>query len=168
MSVPPLPSQCIPKYTHQCLPPPPPPSLLHQALDSGQHGAAASLAVSAVVITWLKLRFLIAPMRSYYLLIRSFWDQHQTDNNNKHSLQWNSVMTLPASRAMGRGIVWTWELQAMWGAFPGDLVVQLTSWWAPAWDFWPGEDPPQPARALKRLSWVVFPWDSGNFWRMAW
>lgn len=73
---------------------------------------AVSQALSAVVITGLKLRFLIAPMRSYYLLIRSFWDQHQTDNNNKHSLHWNSVMTLPACGAMGRGIVWAWKLQA--------------------------------------------------------
>lgn len=74
-----------------------------------------SRALSAVVIMGLKLRFLIAPMRSYYLLIRSFWDQHQTDNNNKHSLHWNSVMTLPACGAMGRGIVWVWKSQATWG-----------------------------------------------------
>lgn len=32
----------------------------------------------AVVRSGLKLRFLIVPRRSYYLLIRSFWDQHQT------------------------------------------------------------------------------------------
>lgn len=32
----------------------------------------------AAVRRGLKLRFLIAPRRSYYLLIRSFWDQHQT------------------------------------------------------------------------------------------
>ena len=118
MSVPQFPFQSIPEYTYQYTGRVPLPllsslSLLHEALDSGGHSAEMSLAVSAVVITWLKLRFLITPMRSYYLLIRSFWDQHQTDNNNKHSLHWNSVTTLPASWAMGRGIVWTWGLQAM-------------------------------------------------------
>ena len=80
----------IPFSAHRLAHPPVPLRLphsspLHQALFSEGQSPAKILVVSAVVITGLKLRFLIAPMRSYYLLIRSFWDQHQTDNNNKHS-----------------------------------------------------------------------------------
>lgn len=118
----PFPSERDPAHAHRCLPGPPPrspPPLSGRPWSERQAQCRgdAGLPFSAVVVTGLKLRFLIIPMRSYYLLIRSFWDQHQTDNNNKHSLHWNSVMTLLARGAVGRGVPWAWKRQAREGHF---------------------------------------------------
>lgn len=177
----------IPFSAHRLAHPPVPLRLphsspLHQALFSEGQSPAKILVVSAVVITGLKLRFLIAPMRSYYLLIRSFWDQHQTDNNNKHSfLELSNDPACPAGLvAMGRGSVcaWKWqgELRGISWRFRGaGTEVQLTSRWAPAWDFWLAGGTSaviaqgarrtlhSPAQGLERWSWVVFPQDLRKF-----
>lgn len=64
----------------------------------------AKFAFYTVVRRELKFRFLIALLRPYYLLIRSFWEQHQT-YNNKHSFHGEvcSCRSSPAASATGPG-----------------------------------------------------------------
>lgn len=73
--------------------------------DTALHrsGAEATVTPCAPVIRELKLRFLIALSRPYYLLIRPFREPRQTDNNNKHSLRWKVCNSQSGPAGLGHG-----------------------------------------------------------------
>lgn len=67
-----------------------------------QTQTGAEVTSYTVVIRELKFRFLIALSRPYYLLIRVFWELHQT-YNNKHSFPWKFVAAVAALQPFCNG-----------------------------------------------------------------
>lgn len=63
-------------------------------MPGGKPQTGAGVTSYTVVIRELKFRFLIALLRPCYLLIRVFWELHQT-YNNKHSFHWKFVAAAP-------------------------------------------------------------------------
>lgn len=71
-------------------------------MPGGKPQIGAEVTSYTVVIRELKFRFLIALSRPYYLLIRVFWELHQT-YNNKHSFHWKFVAAVAALQPFCNG-----------------------------------------------------------------
>lgn len=71
-------------------------------MPGGKPQSGAEVTSYTVGIRELKFRFLIALSRSYYLLIRVFWELHQT-YNNKHSFHWKLVAAVAAPQPFCNG-----------------------------------------------------------------
>lgn len=71
-------------------------------MPDGKAQTGAEVTSNTVVIRELKFRFLIALSRPYYLLIRVFWERHQT-YNNKHSFHWKFVAAVAGLQPFWNG-----------------------------------------------------------------